>query len=36
VIRGARVPVEMIRRKLGAGMTLKAIVAYHPRLVARG
>ena len=32
VIRGTRVPVEMILRKLGAGMTPEAIVADHPRL----
>jgi uncharacterized protein (DUF433 family) len=32
VIRGTRVPVEMILQKLRAGMTPKAIVADHPRL----
>ncbi len=32
VIRGTRVPVETILRKLGAGMTPEAIVADHPRL----
>lgn len=32
VIRGTRVPVEMVLRKLGAGMTPEAIVADHPRL----
>jgi uncharacterized protein (DUF433 family) len=32
VIRGTRVPVEMILRKLGGGMTVEAIVADHPRL----
>jgi uncharacterized protein (DUF433 family) len=32
VICGTRVPVEMILRKLGAGMTSEAIVADHPRL----
>jgi uncharacterized protein (DUF433 family) len=32
VIRGTRVPVEMILQKLGAGMTFEAIVADHPRL----
>jgi uncharacterized protein (DUF433 family) len=32
VIRGTRVPVEMILRKLGAGMTPAAIIADHPRL----
>jgi uncharacterized protein (DUF433 family) len=33
VIRGSRVPVELVLRKLGAGMTPEAIVADHPRLV---
>jgi uncharacterized protein (DUF433 family) len=32
VIRGTRVPVEIILRKLGAGMTPEAIIADHPRL----
>ncbi len=32
VIRGTRVPVEIILRKLGAGLTPEAIVADHPRL----
>lgn len=32
VIRGTRVPVELILRKLGAGMTPEAILADHPRL----
>ena len=32
VIRGTRVPVEMVLRKLGGGMTVEAIVADHPRL----
>jgi uncharacterized protein (DUF433 family) len=32
VIRGTRVPVEMILRKLGAGMTPEDIMADHPRL----
>lgn len=32
VIRGTRVPVELILRKLGAGMTTGAILADHPRL----
>jgi uncharacterized protein (DUF433 family) len=32
VIRGTRIPVEMLLRKLGAGMTPEAIVADHPRL----
>jgi uncharacterized protein (DUF433 family) len=32
VIRGTRVPVEIVLRKLGAGMTPDAIVRDHPRL----
>ena len=32
VIRGTRIPVEMILRKLGAGMAAAAIIADHPRL----
>ncbi len=32
VIRGTRVPVETVLRKLGAGMLPDAIVADHPRL----
>jgi uncharacterized protein (DUF433 family) len=32
VIRGTRVPVEMVLRKLGAGMSVEAILADHPRL----
>jgi uncharacterized protein (DUF433 family) len=32
VIRGTRVPVELILRKLGAGMTAEAVIADHPRL----
>jgi uncharacterized protein (DUF433 family) len=32
VIKGTRVPVELVLRKLGAGMTLEAILADHPRL----
>jgi uncharacterized protein (DUF433 family) len=32
VIRGTRIPVELILRKLGAGMTPEAILADHPRL----
>ena len=32
VIRGTRVPVETILRKLGAGMAPEAILADHPRL----
>jgi uncharacterized protein (DUF433 family) len=32
VIRGTRVPVETVPRKLGAGMTAEQIMADHPRL----
>ena len=32
VIRGTRVPVELILRKLGAGIPPEAILADHPRL----
>ncbi len=32
VIRGTRVPVELILRKLGAGMSGAAILADHPKL----
>lgn len=32
VIRGTRVPVEMILRKLGAGLPFEAILVDHPRL----
>jgi uncharacterized protein (DUF433 family) len=32
VIRGTRVPVEMVLRKLGAGMSVEAILADRPRL----
>jgi uncharacterized protein (DUF433 family) len=32
VIRGTRIPVELILRKLGAGMAAEAIIADHPRL----
>ena len=31
VIRGTRIPVEVVLRKLGAGMTVDAILADHPR-----
>jgi uncharacterized protein (DUF433 family) len=34
VIRGTRVPVEIVLRKLGAGMMHEAIMADHPRLTA--
>jgi uncharacterized protein (DUF433 family) len=32
VIRGTRIPVELVLRKLGAGISLEAILADHPRL----
>lgn len=32
VIRGTRVPVELVLRELGAGMTTEGIIAEHPRL----
>jgi uncharacterized protein (DUF433 family) len=32
VIRGTRIPVELVLRKLGAGMSPEAILADHPRL----
>ena len=32
VIRGSRIPVELVLRKLGAGMPPEAILADHPRL----
>jgi len=32
VIRGTRIPVETVLRKLGAGMSADAILADHPRL----
>jgi uncharacterized protein (DUF433 family) len=34
VIRGTRIPVDMILRKLGAGMTTEEILADHPHLAA--
>ncbi len=34
VIRGTRIPVEIVLRKLGAGMTAEAILADHPRLTS--
>jgi uncharacterized protein (DUF433 family) len=35
VIRGTRVPVELVLRKLGSGMAPEAILADHPRLTAK-
>ena len=32
VIRGTRIPVELVLRKLGAGMSSEEILADHPRL----
>lgn len=34
VIRGTRIPVELVLRKLGAGMTVEEILADHPRLTS--
>ena len=33
VIRSTRVPVELVLRKLGAGISTEQILADHPRLV---
>lgn len=32
VIRGTRIPVELVLRKLGAGMSIEAIIVDHSRL----
>ena len=32
VIRGTRLPVELVLRKLGAGMTMEDVLAEHSRL----
>ncbi len=32
VIRGTRIPVELVLRKLGAGMGAEQILADHPKL----
>ncbi len=32
VIRGTRVPIELVLRKLGAGLEIDTILADHPRL----
>jgi uncharacterized protein (DUF433 family) len=32
VIRGTRIPVDMILRKLGAGMTVDEVLGDHPHL----
>lgn len=32
IVRGTRIPVEMVLRKLGAGMSPEAILVDHPRL----
>jgi uncharacterized protein (DUF433 family) len=32
IVRGTRIPVELVLRKLGAGMSVAAILADHPRL----
>jgi len=34
VIRGTRISVELVLRKLGAGTTAEEILADHPRLLA--
>jgi uncharacterized protein (DUF433 family) len=34
VIRGTRIPVDLILRKLGTGATTDEILADHPRLFA--
>lgn len=34
VIRGTRITVESILRKLGAGMTVEQIIADHPHITA--
>jgi uncharacterized protein (DUF433 family) len=34
VVRGTRIPVETILRKLGAGLSAEEIIAEHPRLTA--
>jgi uncharacterized protein (DUF433 family) len=33
VVRGTRIPVELILRKLGNGVSVEEILADHPRLV---
>lgn len=32
VICGTRVPVKLVLRELGAGMTAEAVISEHPRL----
>jgi uncharacterized protein (DUF433 family) len=32
VVRGTRIPVELILRKLGAGISPEQVLADHPRL----
>ncbi|HLG81498.1 MAG TPA: DUF433 domain-containing protein [Bradyrhizobium sp.] len=32
VIRGTRIPVELVLRKLGAGKSAEEVLADHPRL----
>ena len=32
VIRGTRIPLELVLRKVGAGLTPDAIIVDHPRL----
>ncbi len=34
VVRGTRIPVELVLRKLGAGLSSEEILADHPRLTS--
>lgn len=34
VIRGTRIPVDMILRKLGAGLSVQEILEEHPHITA--
>lgn len=34
VIRGTRIPVDMILRKLGAGMSVEEVIEDHPHITA--
>ena len=36
VIRGTRITVELILRKIAAGMTEQQIIEHHPHLTAEG
>jgi uncharacterized protein (DUF433 family) len=35
IVRGTREPVELVLRKLGAGMPVAAILAFYPRLTSK-